>query len=105
ELLQEQGIPAEIMLMGIGDVLLLGQPGEVFSETAVNLRTNLRLMGVRTPMLVTYANGWLAYLPEPEAFDEGGYEPGWANRLGISRYFQQRVWDAVQPGVRPHIQP
>lgn len=90
-------IPAEIMALGVGGIVWVGQPGEVFSETAVALRTNLRLLGYTAPMLVSYANDWLAYLPEPEAFDEGGYEPGWAVRLGISRYFQARVREAVEP--------
>ncbi len=96
----EGTIPAEIMLLGVGDALLVGEPGEVFSQTAVNLRTRLRLYGYATPMLVGYANGWLVYLPEPEAFDEGGYEPGWAMRLGLSRHFQARVWEAVESVVR-----
>jgi hypothetical protein len=93
--LTDDVIPAEIMLLGIGGTLLIGQPGEVFSETAVTLRTRLRTLGYRTPILVGYANGWLVYLPPPEAFDEGGYEPGWAVRLGISRHFQARVWEGV----------
>lgn len=90
-------IQAEIMVLGLDKIVWVGQPGEVFSETAVFLRRKLRLMGYVAPMLVSYANGWLAYLPEPDAFDEKGYEPGWAVRLGISRYFQARVWQAVAP--------
>jgi hypothetical protein len=90
-------IQAEIMALGVDKIVWVGQPGEVFSETAVTLRRKLRLMGYAAPMLVSYANGWLAYLPEPDAFDEKGYEPGWAVRLGISRYFQARVWEAVSP--------
>jgi hypothetical protein len=93
----EGNILAEIMALGAGNVVWVGQPGEVFSETAVTLRTRLRLLGYAAPMLVSYANDWLAYLPEPEAFDEGGYEPGWAARLGISRRFQARVWEAIAP--------
>ena len=96
----EGNIMAEIMALGAGDIVWVGEPGEVFSETAVRLRTKLRLMGYAAPMLVSYANDWLAYLPEPEAFDEGGYEPGWAVRLGISRNFQARVWAAVEPVVK-----
>jgi hypothetical protein len=90
-------IMAEIMLLGLGDLVWIGQPGEVFSQTSVRLRTKLRLLGYTTPMLVSYANDWLAYLPEPDDFDEGGYEPGWALRLGISRHFQARVWAAIMP--------
>lgn len=96
----QRNIPAEIMLLGVGDALLFGEPGEVFSQTAVTVKARLRAYGYGTPMLVGYANGWMAYLPEPEAFDEGGYEPGWALRLGLTRYIQPRVWQAVEPILR-----
>ncbi len=98
-------IPMEIMLLGIGGMMLVGEPGECFSQTAVNLKTRLRLMGYATPALVSYANGWFVYLPEPEAFDEGGYEPGWAKRLGISRHLQARVWQTVEPVLRQRAEP
>lgn len=89
------GIPAEIMLLRLGDALLVGQPGEVFSETAVRLRTRLRQQGVATPLTVSYANGWLAYLPEAEDFAEGGYEVTWPRRLGIREDFQPAVRSAI----------
>jgi len=94
---REQGFPAEIMVLAIGDAVLVGQPGEVFSETAVALKTRLRLLGYRTPLLVSYANGWLSYLPEPYAFDEGGYEVSRAQDLGTSRYVQDRIRAALEP--------
>jgi hypothetical protein len=81
-------------------MVLIGEPGEPFSQTAVNFKVRLRTLKYTTPALVGYANGWLVYLPEPEAFDEGGYEPGWAVRLGISRHFQARVWKAIEPILR-----
>jgi len=99
ESLAASGFPAEIMLLAIGDAMLVGQPGEVFSETAVTLKTRLRALHYRTPMLVSYANGWLSYLPEPEDFPEGGYEIARAHGNGVSRYFQPQVWQALQPLV------
>lgn len=92
-------IPSEVMLFGIGPILLVGEPGEVFSETSVRLRTKLRLRGYQVPLLVSYANGSMGYLPEPEAFDEGGYEPVSPTARGISRHYQQRVWEAVAAAV------
>ena len=53
-------------------------------------------MGYKTPALVSYANGWLLYLPEPEAFAEGGYEVNWPVTLGISKQFQPRVRQAIE---------
>jgi neutral ceramidase len=97
ENLRAQGFPAEVMVLQLGDALLVGQPGEVFSETAVRLKAQLRILGWRTPMLVSYANGWLSYLPEPEAFDEGGYEVSRALDLGSSRHIQPRIREALLP--------
>ena len=95
------GIPAEIMLFGLGDVLLVGQPGEVFAETALKLRIWLRTLGYATPILVSYANGWLSYLPEPADFPEGGYEVSRAYGMGTSRYFQKRVREALERVIGP----
>ncbi|MCS7221200.1 MAG: neutral/alkaline non-lysosomal ceramidase N-terminal domain-containing protein [Anaerolineae bacterium] len=93
-------IPAEVMVFSLDGMVLIGEPGEPFSQTAVNFKVRSRALGYTTPVLAGYANGWLVYLPEPEAFDEGGYEPGWAVRLGISRHFQMRVWEAIEPILR-----
>jgi hypothetical protein len=87
----------ELMLFALGDLLLVGEPGEVFSETAVNLRIWLRNMGYKAPMLVSYANGWFFFLPEPTAFLEGGYEPNWATTINISKQYQAQVWNAIKP--------
>jgi hypothetical protein len=97
-----QKLPTEIMLFGLGDMVLVGEPGEVFSETAVNLRVWLRNMGYKAPMLVSYANGWYFYLPEPTAFIEGGYEPNWAATLNVSKQYQVKVWDAIKPVLQAH---
>jgi hypothetical protein len=98
-----QKLPTEIMLFGLGEMVLVGQPGEVFSETAVNLRVWLRNMGYKAPMLVSYANGWYFYLPEPTAFIEGGYEPNWAATLNVSKQYQVKVWDAIKPVLQGHV--
>jgi hypothetical protein len=72
--------PLDVMLVGLvgPGVLLLGQPGEVFAETGVDLRRELREAGVRHPFVVGCANGWRAYLAPRSAYPEGGYEVDWA---------------------------
>lgn len=100
--MDDQNIQTELMILGLGDWVLVGQPGEVFSETAVNIRMRLRHMGYRAPMLVSYANGWFLYLPEATAFLEGGYEPNWAATLNISPHFQTQAWEAIQPLLLRH---
>jgi hypothetical protein len=47
-------IPTELMLFQLGDLLLVGEPGEVFSEPAVNLRVALRNLGYKELMLVIH---------------------------------------------------
>ncbi|MBX3010257.1 MAG: neutral/alkaline non-lysosomal ceramidase N-terminal domain-containing protein [Caldilineaceae bacterium] len=88
-------VPAEIMVLAAGDLLLLGQPGEVLSETVVRWRRDLRALGYATPLIVGHANGWLSYLPEPETFPEGGYEVQRAHGEGTSRFFQPQVRTAL----------
>lgn len=99
----ESRIPIEIMLMGIGSAVLVSHPGESFSETAVALRKTGQQLGYGYPMLVTYANGYYAYLPPENAFSEGGYEVNWARRFGLSRRLHQRIDDAVLPILRQHV--
>lgn len=95
-------IPADIMLLGIGDLTLVSQPAEVFAETAIRLKVHLRALGYKIPALVSYANGILLYLPEPEDFPEGGYEVQWAVSLGLSKQFQPRFRAAIEPVVQKH---
>jgi hypothetical protein len=95
-------IPAELMMLGLGDLLLVTQPAEVFAETAIALKIKARAMGYKIPALVTYTNGFLLYLPEPDAFPEGGYEVQWAVSLGLSKQFQPRAWAAVEPVLQRH---
>lgn len=96
-------IPMEIMLAGIGSAVLVSQPGEVFSETAVELRKVAQQMGYAFPWLVSYANGAYAYLPPENAFNEGGYEVSWALRYGLSRHLQTRISEAIRPILQAHV--
>jgi len=99
----EGSIPMEIMVVGIGPAVLVSEPGEVFSETAVELRKTCQQMGYGFPWLVSYANGSYAYLPPANAFDEGGYEVSWARHVGLSRYLHQRIGEAILPILRRHV--
>jgi hypothetical protein len=95
-------IPLDIRLIGIGNAVLVGQPGEVFSETSLALRVRGQHLGYGFPMLVSYANGSYAYLPPEAAFPEGGYEVNWPLGFGISRYTQNRIAAAIDPLLQRH---
>lgn len=92
----------EISVFGIGDTVLVGHPGESFSETSIALRKRCQQMGYRYAMLVTYANGSYGYLPPENAFAEGGYEVEWPLSLGISRRTQERISIALEPILQAH---
>ncbi len=93
----------EIMLAGIGNAVLASQPGETFSETAVEFRKSCQQMGYAYSMMISYANGSYAYLPPANAFPEGGYEIGWPLSLGLSRHLQARIASAMQPILERHV--
>ncbi len=92
----------EITMLGIGDSVILGQPGEVFTENALDFRKFCQQIGYRCPLFLTYANGSYAYMPPANAFAEGGYEVDWALRMGISRHVQERIAAATQPVLARH---
>ena len=96
-------IPMEIAVVGIGSALWVMQPGEVFSETAVELRKRGQQMGYAFPWLISYANGAYAYLPPANAFNEGGYEVKWARRYGLSRHLQDRIATTITPILEAHV--
>lgn len=101
--LAEGRIPIEIMLVGIGSIVLCSQPGEVFSETSIEFRKTCQQMGYTYPLLISYANGGFAYLPPANAFSEGGYEVQWPRRFGISRHLQERIAEAITPVLKRHL--
>ena len=95
------GHPLEIMLIGIDGpgVVLVCQPGEVFGETGVGLRRDLRSLGIHHPFVIGYANGWRAYLPPRSAYADGGYEVDWARAAGLSEALQDDVRQAIVDAI------
>lgn len=62
---------AEIQVLAVGELALVGLPGEFFAESGLRL-------GAGSPyahtLAIGYANGGIGYVPPPTAFAEGGYE-------------------------------
>jgi Neutral/alkaline non-lysosomal ceramidase, N-terminal len=103
----ERTDPLEVMLVGIDGpgIVLVGQPGEVFGDTGVDLRRALRNHGVAHPFVVGYANGFRLYLPPRHAFPDRGYEVEWAWALNISETLQDDIRARVIDAVRLHAPP
>jgi len=86
----------EIAALGVDEVAVIGEPGEVFAETVLMFKKRLSRMGFGVPMMSSYANGFFVYLPPSEAFIEGGYEVEWARRLGLREDLQTTMWEAIE---------
>jgi neutral ceramidase len=67
-----QPYSAEIQVFRIGDVAIVGLPGEFFVEFGLAIK---RASPARVTLVVGLANGSAGYVPTAAAFDEGGYEP------------------------------
>jgi hypothetical protein len=68
---QEQTDQAEVMVIRLGDVGIVGLPGEVFCELGLALR---QASPVPHTLVVELANDAIGYLPARRAFAVGGYE-------------------------------
>jgi len=60
-----------VQALRIGDVALVGLPGEIFVEFGLEIKD-------KTPIKPTFctslANDWVGYVPTPKAMEEGSYE-------------------------------
>jgi len=70
--LQDTDDSVEVMAMRIGDVGVVGLPGEIFCEFGMQIR---QASPAAHTLVIELANGAIGYLPTREAFDQGGYEP------------------------------
>ncbi len=61
----------ELAGIRIGNVAMVGMPGEPFTEIGVEIKKN---EGWDLILPCALTNGWDGYFPTKEAFDEGGYE-------------------------------
>jgi hypothetical protein len=87
---QHQPDRVEVLAIRVGDVALVGLPGEVFCEIGIKLR---RRSPAAHTLVAGLSNDAIGYLPTQESFAQGGYEvtvgstfyaPGAAERLAES---------------------
>ena len=78
---REQARPddVEVIVIRIGDVAIVGLPGENFCESGLEIK---RRSPARHTLVAGLANDAIGYLPRREAFAQGGYEP----TVGSTRY-------------------
>ena len=63
-----------VHVIRIGDLVLVGVPGELFVEYALEMRQRTLQVTGKNLCLVGYANGYLGYIVTPRAMETGGYE-------------------------------
>jgi len=71
-------ITTEIQVLRLGDVHMLGLPGEVFVEVGLQIKKRANLPKL---FIVTLANDAIGYVCHSRAYEEGGYEPQSATHL------------------------
>jgi len=64
-------ITTEIQVLRLGDIYLLGLPGEVLVEVGLEIR---KKAGIEKLLIATVANDAIGYVCHSRAYDEGGYE-------------------------------
>jgi hypothetical protein len=69
---QHQPDEVEVMAIRVGDLAIVGLPGEVFCELGMEIR---RRSKAPHTVVVELSNDAIGYLPTRESFAQGGYEP------------------------------
>ncbi|MCL5279033.1 MAG: neutral/alkaline non-lysosomal ceramidase N-terminal domain-containing protein [Planctomycetes bacterium] len=67
-----QSITTEIQVLRLGDIYILGLPGEVLVEVGREIR---KKAGIEKLLITTVTNDTIGYVCHSRAYDEGGYEP------------------------------
>ncbi len=101
-------VEAEIQVLRIGDVALVGIPGEPFCEMGLDLKKNA---AAPRSLCLGYTNDYLGYIAPPSAWEIGGYEVSlgtWSivgpeamgMMLETAKRLVKRLWSEVYWGDR-----
>ena len=71
-------ITSEIQVLRLGDIYVLGLPGEVLVEVGLEIK---RKAGLERLFVVSLSNDAIGYVCHGAAYEDGGYEPGPGTRL------------------------
>jgi hypothetical protein len=71
-------IQTEIQVLKLGDIYILGLPGEVLVEVGLPIK---KRAGIEKLFILTISNDAIGYVCHSAAYDEGGYEPDSATKL------------------------
>ena len=83
-MLRERVIHTEVQALRLNDLILAGLPGEVFTETGLELKSETKNSAVA---VLELTNDNIGYIPTAQVFAEGGYEVG------------QHLWGRITPAA------
>ena len=74
--LLEQVLPTHTSLSAvqIGDLMIVGAPGEMIAELGIDIKNKLKESGIAYPVIGGLANEWISYILTPEEYRQSGYE-------------------------------
>jgi neutral ceramidase len=72
EISETNYITTEIQVLRLGDIYILGLPGEILVEVGLEIK---RRAGVEKLFVVSVSNDAIGYVCHSRAYEEGGYEP------------------------------
>jgi hypothetical protein len=58
----------------LGELLIVGAPGEMIAELGLEIKDKLKDHGIKYPVIGGLANQWISYILSEEEYDKGGYE-------------------------------
>ena len=71
-------VTTEIQVLRLGDIYILGLPGEILVEVGLEIK---KRAGLKNLFIVTLSNDTIGYVCHSRAYEEGGYEPGSGTNL------------------------
>ena len=71
-------VNTEIQILKLGDIYILGLPGEILVELGLEIK---KRVGLENLFVVSLSNDAIGYVCHDRAYEEGGYEPGSATNL------------------------
>jgi neutral ceramidase len=63
-----------IQAVRIGDLAIVGIPGEPTSVLGNQIKAAGLKMGFKTVLVCSHVNGWMGYVLDPADYDQGEYE-------------------------------
>ena len=76
QVLLDQVFPTKttISAVRVGDLLIVGAPGEMIAELGLDIKSKLKKAGIPYPVIGGLANEWISYFLTEAEYHQGGYE-------------------------------